>query len=80
MKNITITLNEETARWVRIEAASKETSVSRLVGEILDERRQRDLAYENAAARFLNRKPSKLKSESQAYPTREDLHDRTVLR
>jgi hypothetical protein len=80
MKNITITLNEETARWVRIEAALRETSVSRLVGEILDERRQRDLAYENAAARFLKRKPSRLKSEAQTYPKRDELHDRTVLR
>jgi hypothetical protein len=80
MKNITITLNEETARWIRIAAATKETSVSRLVGEILDERRQQDIAYEIAATRFLNRKPSHLQSESQAYPNRQDLHDRTVLR
>lgn len=37
MRNVTITLDEEVARWVRIEAAKRETSVSRLVGEMLRE-------------------------------------------
>src|SRR6266498_1883784 len=35
MKNITITLDEETARWARIEAAHRDMSVSRLIGELL---------------------------------------------
>ena len=35
MKNVTITLKEEVARWARIKAAEKNTSVSRLVGEML---------------------------------------------
>jgi hypothetical protein len=29
MKNVTITLDEETAQWVRVQAAIQETSVSR---------------------------------------------------
>ncbi|OGP98361.1 MAG: hypothetical protein A2Z51_00055 [Deltaproteobacteria bacterium RBG_19FT_COMBO_52_11] len=32
MKNFTITLDEEVARWARIRAEEKDTSVSRLVG------------------------------------------------
>jgi hypothetical protein len=35
MKNVTITLDEEAARWARIQAAEHNTSVSRLVGEML---------------------------------------------
>ena len=30
MRNVTITLDEETARWARVEAAMRGTSVSRL--------------------------------------------------
>ena len=33
MKNITITLDAETAAWVRTQAAEQNKSVSRLVGE-----------------------------------------------
>jgi hypothetical protein len=35
MKNVTITLDEKVARWARIRAAEEETSLSRLVGEML---------------------------------------------
>ena len=35
MKNVTITLDEEVARWARILAAEHNKSVSRLVGEML---------------------------------------------
>jgi hypothetical protein len=38
MKNVTITLDEEVARWARIRAAELETSVSRLVGQMLKEK------------------------------------------
>ncbi len=38
MKNVTILLDEETVRWARIHAAEHNTSVSRLVGELLREK------------------------------------------
>ena len=38
LKNITITVDEDAARWARIEAAKEDTSVSRLVGEMLRQR------------------------------------------
>lgn len=34
MKNVTITLDDEVARWARIRAAEQNTSVSRLVGDM----------------------------------------------
>ena len=35
LRNVTVTLEEEVAQWARIEAARQDTSVSRLLGEIL---------------------------------------------
>jgi hypothetical protein len=78
LKNVTITLDEEVARWARIEAAQKETSVSRLLGEILRERMLRNDVYQKAMRRALARKPF-LKSEGR-YLSREEAHDRPGLR
>jgi len=80
MKNVTITLDEETARWARIEAAKQGTSVSRLLGEILAERRRQEAEYAAAMARFLARGPVPLKLPGQSYPRRDDLYDRKILR
>ena len=48
MKNVTITMDDAVADWVRIEAAKRNTSVSRLVGEMLLETMQREDAYARA--------------------------------
>jgi len=37
LRNVTVTLEEDVARWARIEAARRDTSVSRLLGELLKE-------------------------------------------
>jgi hypothetical protein len=39
MKNVTISLDEETAAWARVEAAKAGKSLSRYVGDLLAERR-----------------------------------------
>ena len=46
MKNVTITLDEEVARWARIMAAEQNTSVSRLVGELLREKMIEEQHYQ----------------------------------
>lgn len=33
MKNVTVTMADDVARWVRVEAATRGLSVSRLLGE-----------------------------------------------
>ncbi|MCX5892617.1 MAG: DUF6364 family protein [Deltaproteobacteria bacterium] len=45
MKKITITLDEEVARWARIQAAERNTSISSLLGELLKEKRQEEDDY-----------------------------------
>jgi hypothetical protein len=80
MKNVTITLDEAVARWVRIRAAERETSVSRLVGEMLREEMEAERSYLAAMERYLSR-PARLINESGApYPGREAVHERPDLR
>jgi len=80
MKNVTITLDEQTAAWARVYAAEHGTSVSRLVGQMLQEHMRSDKEYESAMRRFLDKKPVKLKRRGQRYALRDELHDRSRLR
>lgn len=48
MKNVTITMEDHVADWARLEAARRNTSMSRLVGEMLAEKMRRNDAYERA--------------------------------
>ena len=78
LRNITITLDEDLARWARVEAARSDTSVSRYLANILKERMQQNDEYNTAKRRALTRKPF-LKSSGR-YLTREEAHDRNRLR
>jgi hypothetical protein len=78
LRNITITLEENLARWARIEAARSDTSVSRFLAEILKERMMQKGDYEAAKRRALARKPF-LKTDGR-YLSREQAHDRERLR
>jgi hypothetical protein len=80
MKNITITLDERTAAWVRIYAAERGKSISRLLGEILQERMREVRDYNDAMRRYLSKKPFKFQWEDGKRPTRDDLYDRAGLR
>ena len=80
MKNVTITLDEETAAWARVYAAERNMSVSRVVGEMLRDHMREGDRYAEAMRRFLAKKPVRMKPPGKRYPTREELHDRTRLR
>ena len=80
MKNITITLDADTAAWIRVHAAEKNMSVSRVVGEILSEKMGHRLEYEQAMRRYLSKGAFNLSGDSERYPTREELYDRGRLR
>lgn len=75
-RNVTITLDEEAAEWARIEAARRDTSVSRLVGSLLHEHMLRERNYESAKREFLSGEPAKLK-RSPGYPSRAEVHSRS---
>jgi hypothetical protein len=78
LRNVTVTLEEPVARWARIEAARKETSVSRLLGGMLKERMLEKNAYEDAKRRALARKA--FFNSGGKYLSREDAHARSGLR
>ena len=75
MKNVTVTIEDSVADWARIEAARRNTSVSRLVGEMLAEKMRHDDAYERAMNEWLGRDRT-WKSGGLPYPRRDDLYDR----
>jgi hypothetical protein len=69
MKNVTITLEEDVLEWARVEAARRNTSVSRMLGEVLAEKMRRDDAYARAHQDWLG-KDRMWSSDGRAYPTR----------
>lgn len=75
-RNVTITLDEETARWARVEAAKADTSVSRWIGQLLEERRRVDEHYDQARHSYRSRRATALKPAGTRYPDRDELHDR----
>jgi hypothetical protein len=76
MKNVTITLDEEVARWARIRAAERDTSLSHLVGELLREKMIQEESYQAAMQRYFSQSPQPLKKAGIKYPNRRALHAR----
>lgn len=75
MKNITIKLEDDVARWSRVWAAEHNTSVSRILGDLLKRMKKEKIGYAQAMQQFLSVKPRPLK-KAGAYPSRDDLHGR----
>jgi hypothetical protein len=75
-RKLRITLEENVAGWLYVEAARNNISVSDCVSEILKERMSETANYEAAKVRALARKPF-LKTEGR-YATREETHERSV--
>ena len=73
MKNVTITMDDSVAEWARLEAARRNTSVSRLVGELLAEKMRRDDAYERAMREWLDRDVT-FRSDGRPYPKRDEIY------
>lgn len=80
MKNVTLSVEDEVARWARVRAAELDISVSRMLGDLLRAEMARDVAYQTAAQRNLVRESRPLSQPGDAYPSRDDLHDRAGLR
>jgi hypothetical protein len=78
LRNVTVTLEEDVARWARLEAARKDVSVSRLLGTLLRERMIQQDAYERAMKRALARKP--FLNNDGKYLSRDEVHDRDRFR
>lgn len=71
MKNVTVTMEDSVADWVRMEAARRNTSVSRLVGEMLAEKMRHDDSYERAMREALEFRPIPFEGR---YLTRDEIY------
>jgi hypothetical protein len=76
MKNVTVTLEEEVARWAKVWAAEHNTSVSQFLGKLLKDRMLQDERYRRAMKDYLSRKPTNLKKRGSRYPDRAELYER----
>ena len=76
MKNVTVTMEESVAEWARLEAARRNTSVSKLIGEMLGEKMRHDDAYERAMREALEFR-SFGSSSPGPYLTRDEIYDRS---
>jgi len=75
MKNMTLSLPDDVARWTRVWAAEHDMSASTMLSTVLEQRMRASGQYERAMASFLKRKPVRLKRQG-SYPTREAVHER----
>jgi len=78
LKNVTVTMDDSVADWARMEAARRNTSVSRLVGEMLSEKMRHDDTYERAMREALEFRS--WGRSSGPCLTREQMHDRSQPR
>jgi hypothetical protein len=74
MKNVTIILENKVSRWAKIWAAKNDTSVSKLLGQLLKERMLEEEGYYAAMQQFLSQAPTKLKFTGEHYPERDSLY------
>ena len=73
MKNVTVSLDEEVARWARVWAAEHDTSVSSMIGRLLEEKMAEEHDYAREKGQFLSREPRKLRRRGVKLPSRDDL-------
>jgi len=76
VKNVTISLDEQTALWARMEAARRDMSVSKFVGDVLRRHMRNDEEYARARRSYGRRSPVVLSKGAQSYPTRDDIPTR----
>jgi hypothetical protein len=75
LRNITITVSEEAARWARRKAAEEDTSVSKLVGRMLEDQMRRTDEYRAAYESWRKLKPIRGVRAAERM-TREEAHAR----
>lgn len=79
MKNVTVTLNEAALEWARVKAARGNSSVSRMLGELIEDARRREGAYEKAMRAALKFETLPF-TAGDRFLTREQANDRAGLR
>ena len=73
-KNVTITMSEEAAHWARMKAAEENTSVSRLVGKLIETQMQQSDEYWEAYRKW--QKMEAFDMDAATRLTRDEAHAR----
>ena len=80
MKNVTISMDEDTAAWARIEAAKAGKSLSRFVGDVIASKMERQSSQSEILKKIMSYPKLDLTDESGNAPTRNELYDDQILR
>jgi len=76
VENVTVALDDDIALWVRTEAERRQTTVSRLVRDLLRDQMRQERGYELAGRRFMARPAPSLNATGARRPSRDEAHDR----
>ena len=76
LKNVTITVEEDALRWARKQAAEKNTSVSKLVGSMLEDKMRLTDEYWEAYEKWKRLKPVSIPGLAANRLTREEANER----
>lgn len=80
MRNVTISLDDELARKARVAAAERDMSLSKFIADLLRKEVASDSGYEEAMHEYLAESPYVSLGRGEKLPSREEMHDRPVLR
>jgi hypothetical protein len=76
LKNVTITVPEEVAHWARKKAAEENTSVSKLVGKMLEEEMRRSADYWEAYRQWKEIMATAVGGSGASRFNRDETHER----
>ena len=76
LKNVTITVEEDALRWARKQAAEENTSVSKLVGRMLEDKMRRTDGYWAAYEKWKSLEPLSIPGLAADRLTREEANER----
>ncbi len=79
MKNVTVSMEDAALEWVRVKAARANASVSRYLGQLVEEARVRDGAYDRAMRAALKFEPMSMPADTR-FLSRAEANARADLR
>lgn len=74
MRNVTVTLDDETMRWAKVEAARRDVSLSSMIRHLIRQEMRRDAAYESARDRYFAQSARVHRRDGGALPSRDEIH------
>jgi hypothetical protein len=77
MENVTLSLDDDVARWAQSRAEETKTTLVQFLEQVLRDQAEEDAIYKAAMERYFSLQPTRI-SENGRYPKREELYDRPI--